>query len=217
MNIADIATTRRTCKAFDPTRKIPGSVLDDLKTVLRFAPSSVNSQPWHFVIAGSDAGREALAATLDGAFAYNAGKVRGASHVVVFCARTALDEAYLNSLLDQEEADGRFATPDARAGQSKSRSFYVGLHRDQLNDADAWADRQIYIALGNLMQAAAALGVDACPMEGIDVLKLDEALGLPQKGLRAVVMCALGYGSEQDFNARLPKSRLPADTVFSEI
>ncbi|WP_150428972.1 oxygen-insensitive NAD(P)H nitroreductase [Dechloromonas sp. CZR5] len=217
MNVAQIATTRRTCKAFDPTRKIPGSVLDDLKTVLRFAPSSVNSQPWHFVIAGSDAGKEALAATLDGAFAYNAGKVRGASHVVVFCARTALDEAYLNSLLDQEEADGRFATPDARAGQSKSRSFYVGLHRDQLNDADAWADRQIYIALGNLMQAAAALGVDACPMEGIDVLKLDEALGLPQKGLRAVVMCALGYGSEQDFNARLPKSRLPADTVFSEI
>lgn len=217
MNVVQIATTRRTCKAFDPTRKIPGSVLDDLKTVLRFAPSSVNSQPWHFVIAGSDAGREALAATLDGAFAYNAGKVRGASHVVVFCARTALDEAYLNSLLDQEEADGRFATPDARAGQSKSRSFYVGLHRDQLNDADAWADRQIYIALGNLMQAAAALGVDACPMEGIDVLKLDEALGLPQKGLRAVVMCALGYGSEQDFNARLPKSRLPADTVFSEI
>ncbi|MBL8405506.1 MAG: oxygen-insensitive NAD(P)H nitroreductase [Dechloromonas sp.] len=217
MNVVQIATTRRTCKAFDPTRKIPGSVLDDLKTVLRFAPSSVNSQPWHFVIAGSDAGREALAATLDGAFAYNAGKVRGASHVVVFCARTALDEAYLNSLLDQEEADGRFATPDARAGQSKSRSFYVGLHRDQLNDADAWADRQIYIALGNLMQAAAALGVDACPMEGIDVLKLDEALGLPQKGLRAVVMCALGYSSEQDFNARLPKSRLPADTVFSEI
>lgn len=217
MNVAQIATTRRTCKAFDPTRKIPGSVLDDLKTVLRFAPSSVNSQPWHFVIAGSDAGKEALAATLDGAFAYNAGKVRSASHVVVFCARTALDEAYLNSLLDQEEADGRFATPDARTGQSKSRSFYVGLHRDQLNDADAWADRQIYIALGNLMQAAAALGVDACPMEGIDVLKLDEALGLPQKGLRAVVMCALGYGSEQDFNARLPKSRLPADTVFSEI
>lgn len=217
MNVAQIATTRRTCKAFDPTRKISGSVLDDLKTVLRFAPSSVNSQPWHFVIAGSEAGKEALAATLDGAFAYNAGKVRTASHVVVFCARTALDEAYLNSLLDQEEADGRFATPDARAGQSKSRSFYVGLHRDQLNDADAWADRQIYIALGNLMQAAAALGVDACPMEGIDVSKLDEALGLPQKGLRAVVMCALGYGSEQDFNARLPKSRLPADTVFSEI
>lgn len=217
MNIAQIATTRRTCKAFDPARKIPDGVLADLKTVLRFAPSSVNSQPWHFVIAGSDAGKETLAATLDGAFAYNAGKVRAASHVVVFCARNALDEAHLNGLLAQEDADGRFATPEAKAGQANSRNFYVSLHRDQLKDADAWADRQIYIALGNLMQAAAALGVDACPMEGIDVLALDKALGLPEKGLRAVVMCALGYGSDQDFNARLPKSRLPAETLFSEI
>jgi nitroreductase/dihydropteridine reductase len=217
MNVAQIATTRRTCKAFDPARRISDSVMGDLKTVLRFAPSSVNSQPWHFVIAGSAAGKETLAATLDGAYAYNAGKVRGASHVVVFCARTALDEAHLNGLLDQEEADGRFATPEAKAGQSNSRNFYVGLHRDQLKDADAWADRQIYIALGNLMQAAAALGVDACPMEGIDVAALDKALGLPEKGLRAVVMCALGYGSAEDFNARLPKSRLPADVVFSEI
>lgn len=217
MNVAQIATTRRTCKAFDPARKISDSALADLKTVLRFAPSSVNSQPWHFIIAGSDAGKETLAATLDGALAYNAGKVRAASHVVVFCARTALDEAHLGGLLAQEEADGRFATPEAKAGQSNSRNFYVGLHRDQLNDTDAWADRQIYIALGNLMQAAAALGVDACPMEGIDVSALDKALGLPEKGLRAVVMCALGYGSDQDFNARLPKSRLPAATVFSEI
>ena len=217
MNIAQIATTRRTCKAFDSARKIPDGVLADLKTVLRFAPSSVNSQPWHFVIAGSDAGKETLAATLDGAFAYNAGKVRAASHVVVFCARNALDEAHLNGLLAQEDADGRFATPEAKAGQANSRNFYVSLHRDQLKDADAWADRQIYIALGNLMQAAAALGVDACPMEGIDVLALDKALGLPEKGLRAVVMCALGYGSDQDFNARLPKSRLPAETLFSEI
>ena len=67
------------------------------------------------------------------------------------------------------------------------------------------------------MQAAAAVGVDACPMEGIDVAALDTALGLPEKGLRAVVMCALGYSSEQDFNAKLPKSRLPAEVVFSEI
>ena len=217
MNIAQIATTRRTCKAFDPARKIDAAVLADLKTVLRYAPSSVNSQPWHFVIAGSDAGKETLAATLDGAFAYNAGKVRGASHVVVFCARTTLDDAHLNTLLAQEETDGRFATPEAKAGQANSRGFYVTLHRDQLNDLDAWADRQIYIALGNLMQAAAAVGVDACPMEGIDVAALDTALGLPAKGLRAVVMCALGYSSEQDFNAKLPKSRLPAEVVFSEI
>ena len=217
MNIAQIATTRHTCKAFDPTRKIPPALIEDLRTVLRFAPSSVNSQPWHYIVAASDAGKEAIAATLQGGYAYNAPKVRQASHVVVFCAKTDLDAAHLAAVLDQEETDGRFANPEAKATQNNSRSFYVGLHRDQRRDLDVWVDRQLYIALGTLLQAAAALDVDACPMEGIDVEALDTALGLQEKGLRSVVLVALGYRSEGDFNAKLPKSRLAEQAVFTEL
>ena len=69
MNVAQIATTRRTCKAFDPSRKIPEAVLADLRTVLRFAPASVNSQPWHFVVVASDEGKAKIAATLAGNYA----------------------------------------------------------------------------------------------------------------------------------------------------
>lgn len=214
---AHVATHRHCCKAFDPTRKIAPEIMDELRTVLRFAPSSVNSQPWHFIVAESDEGRERLAATLAGGFAYNAQKVRGASHVVVFCARQDLGDAHQQAILVQEEVDGRFATAEARDNQARGRAFYVGLHRDQLQDTAAWVDRQLYIALGNLLFAAGALGVDACPMEGIDPAALDAALGLPEKGLRAVVMVALGYRSGDDFNARLPKSRLGEDVVFSSL
>lgn len=217
MNIAQIATTRHTCKAFDPAKKIAPELMEQLRTVLRFSPSSVNSQPWHFVIAETDAGRERIAETLQGAYAYNAGKVKNASHVVVFCAKTDLDDAHLQALIEQENADGRFATPEARETQGKARAFYVGLHREQLKDADVWADRQIYIALGNLLLAAGALGIDACPMEGIDTAALDAALGLKEKGLRSVVMAALGYRSGEDFNAKLPKSRLPEAQVMTTI
>ena len=217
MNVAEIATTRYTSKAFDPTRTIPDSVLDQLRTVLRFAPSSVNSQPWHFIVAGSAEGKARIAQTLQGTYAYNAPKVQNASHVVVFCARTDLDEAHLASLLAQEDRDGRFASTEARAGQDKSRHYYVGLHRDERQDLAEWIDRQVYIALGTLMFSAAALGVDACPMEGIDVDALDAALGLREKGLRSVVLLALGYRGEGDFNARLPKSRLPMASVVSDL
>ena len=217
MNVAEIATTRYTSKAFDPTRTIPDSVLDQLRTVLRFAPSSVNSQPWHFIVAGSAEGKARIAQTLQGTYAYNASKVQNASHVVVFCARTDLDEAHLASLLAQEDRDGRFASTEARAGQDKSRHYYVGLHRDERQDLAEWIDRQVYIALGTLMFSAAALGVDACPMEGIDVEALDAALGLSEKGLRSVVLLALGYRGEGDFNARLPKSRLPMASVVSDL
>lgn len=217
MNLIDTVTTRRTCKAFDPSRRIEPALIEQLTTLLRYAPSSVNSQPWHFIVAESAEGKARIADTLQGRFSYNAGKVTNASHVVVMCARRQLDEAYLAQLIAQEDADGRFATPEAKAGQNTTRSYYFDLHRDQLQDADAWADRQVYLALGNLLLGAAQLDIDACPMEGIDVAALDTALGLPEKGLRAVVMVALGYRSGDDFNAALPKSRLPAEAVISRL
>ncbi len=217
MNISQLVTSRRTTKAFDPARRIPESIMDEVRTLLRYAPSSVNSQPWHFIIAGSDAGKSTIADTLKGGFAYNETKVRGASHVVVFCARDTLDDDHLANLLAQEESDGRFATPEAKAGQNTSRTFYANLHRETLKDTPAWIDRQVYLALGNLLLGAAALGINACPMEGIDSAAIDQALGLKEKGLRCVVMVALGYSSADDFNAKLPKSRLPADQVISEI
>ena len=217
MNIAEIATTRRTCKAFDPTRKIDPAAIEQLKTLLRFAPSSVNSQPWHYIIASTEEGKEKIAATLAGRFEYNAPKVRNASHVVVLCVRRDLDDAHLQALIEQETRDGRFATPEAKEMQHNARVFYTTLHRDQLNDLPRWTEKQIYIALGSLLFGAAALGIDACPMEGIDAAAVDAALGLEAQGLRCVLLTALGYGSAPDFNAALPKSRLPVASVISEI
>lgn len=216
MNIVDVATSRRTCKAFDANRKLPGESIAALRTVLRFAPSSVNSQPWHFVIAASNLAKEKIAATLDGAYAYNAPKVRNASHVLVMCARTDLDDAYLDRLLAQEEADGRFQVPQGKTMQNNTRRYFVGLHR-QNQTMSTWIERQVYIALGTVLQAAGALGIDACPMEGVDTQAIDAALGLPEQGLRCVLLVALGYHGADDFNAKLPKSRLPETAVFTEL
>lgn len=216
MDIAQLATTRKTCKAFDPSRKIPPEQVEQLRTLLRFAPSSVNSQPWHFIVAASEAGKERLTAGTQGGFAYNAPKVRNASHVVVLCVRTDLDAAHLDALVAQEDADGRFATPEAKLTQHNVRSFYVNFHRE-LGDLRLWAEKQVYIALGSLLNGAAALGIDACPMEGIDVAALDAELGLAERGLSAVLLVSLGYGGDGDFNAALPKSRLPASAVISEL
>lgn len=217
IDIARIATTRHTCKAFDPARKITAADIAALRTVLRCAPSSVNSQPWHYVIATSEAGKAQVAEALQGGYAYNAPKVLACSHAVVLCARTELDDAHVAAILAQEDRDGRFPTADAKANQNKSRSFYVGMHRDDLKDVADWTQKQVYLALGTLLQGAAALGIDACPMEGFDKAKLDEVLGLRARGLTAVVIAALGYRSDADFNAKLPKSRLPETEVFTEI
>ena len=214
MNIAQIATTRYTTKAFDPKKRIDAALLEQLQTLLRYAPSSVNSQPWHFVIAASDASKAKIALATQGPYGGNEAKVQNASHVVVLCARTTLDDAHLQRILAQEEQDGRFKSEEAKAMQTRGRSFYVNLHREQ-NDTPQWMEKQVYLALGTLLLGAAALAIDATPIEGFDHTVLDEALGLHQRGLRSVVLVALGYRSAEDFNAALPKSRLPAEEIIT--
>jgi nitroreductase/dihydropteridine reductase len=216
MNVLAAAQSRYTAKAYDASRRIPQATVNELLELLRFAPSSVNSQPWHFILAGDAAGRERIAKAAQGGYAYNVSKIRDASHVVVLCARRDLDEAHTTAVLAQEAADGRFANDDAREGQRKTRDGYITLHREA-GDLTQWAQKQVYLALGTLLLGAGALGVDATPMEGFDAQRLDEELGLAAKGFNSVVLVSLGYRGEADFNARLPKSRLPADAVITRL
>lgn len=218
MDIARIALSRHTCKAYDPARKIPADQIEQIKTLLRFAPSSVNSQPWHFIIASNEEGKARIAkAAQQGAYASNGPKILNASHVVVFCARTTMDDAHLAMLLAQEEADGRFPTPEGKEMQNRGRNYYTSLHRFEAKDTQHWMEKQVYLALGTLLLGAAALEIDATPIEGFDSRLLNEELGLREKGMTSVVLAALGYRSPDDFNAKLPKSRLPAGMVISEL
>lgn len=217
MDIAALATTRRTAKAFDPARTIPEPLFDQLRVLLRHGPSSINSQPWHFVVAASAAGKARLAQAAVGRYAYNAPKIRDASHVVICCVRADMDDAHLAAILAREQEDGRFPAPGDQDKQRQARAAYVDLHRSVLRDVPQWMEKQVYLALGALLFGAAALGLDACPMEGFDAELLDAELGLAARGLRSVALVALGFRGAGDWNAALPKSRLPAADLFTEL
>jgi hypothetical protein len=77
-----------------------------------------------------------------------------------------------------------------------------------------WAARQVYIALGNFMTSAALVGVDTCPLEGIDPREYDAILDLPSKGFNTIVACAAGYRSAEDKYATLPKVRFEKANSF---
>ncbi|MFP8967430.1 oxygen-insensitive NAD(P)H nitroreductase [Pokkaliibacter sp. CJK22405] len=218
MSFAANAKRRYTTKAFDASRKISAEVIDELKTLLHLSPSSVNSQPWHFVLSGSEEGKALIAKGCPApAYGYNTEKILNASHVVVFCARTSMDEEHLQAVLAQEKADGRLPDEAAVARQHGARSHYVNLHRYTMKDTQHWMEKQVYLAAGSLLTAAANLDLDATPIEGFEPALLDEALGLRDKGLTSVVIVALGYRDDADFNAALPKSRLPVEQIISEI
>lgn len=217
MSILQYARKRHSTKAFDPTRKIPADQIAELRELLRLSPSSVNSQPWHFILASTDAGKARIAKATADAHAYNTAKILNASHVLVLAARSALTDSHLNGILATEEQDGRFINAEAKAGTHGSRLSYSNLHRYDLKDAQHWMEKQVYLALGTALLGSAVLGIDAIPMEGFNAKILDEELGLRDEGLSSTVLVGLGYSGTEDFNARLPKSRLPDAVVFTDI
>ena len=217
MDSLHTAKTRYTIKVYDANKKIPQSQLNKLLEILRFSPSSVNIQPWHFLIAQSDAAKQRIAAGLTGAYVYNAAKVLNSSHTLVFCTRTDINPEYLEQLLQQDALSGRFKDDKAKQAQRDTRHGYVEYYRNELNNLNAWLENQTYLALGQLLFAAAMEGIDATPMEGFDRNSINQEFGLSEKNLKASVIVALGYRSEHDFNANLPKSRLPDDVIFTRL
>lgn len=215
MNIAELVRSRHTCKAYDPQRPLSEEQLAQLQEILRYSPSSVNSQPWHFFLITSVEGKAKLVPTLT---EHNMEKVRSAPLTVVIATKTELDDDHLQALLAQEELDGRFGgNEEAKKGADGARRYYVGLNSTSAQKQQEWMARQAYIALGFLLMGAATLELDATPIEGFFPEKLDAALGLTELGLKSVVVASVGYGSEQDFNAALPKSRLPAEQVLTRL
>ena len=52
---------------------------------------------------------------------------------------------------------------------------------------------------------------------GFDESIISEELGLTEQGLVPSVLLTLGYRSDADFNAKLPKSRLSKEDIFTQL
>jgi len=217
MNIQEILNWRYTTKAFDSSKKITPANEENIKALLQQSPSSINSQPWHFIIASSAEGKARLAKGTAGFFSFNEPKVLNASHVVLFCAKTGIDDDFLNHINNKEDEDGRYAKAEFKTQSLGAKQLFTNIHRYDLKDAKHWMEKQVYLNIGNFLLGVATLGIDAVPMEGIDVKALDEEFGLREKGFTSLVMVGLGYRSDNDFNAKLPKSRLAQDEIFTII
>ena len=77
--------------------------------------------------------------------------------------------------------------------------------------------KQVYLNVGNFLLGVAALGLDAVPIEGFDAAIFDEEFGLKEKGYTSLVVVPVGHHSVEDFNATLPKSRLPQNITLTEV
>jgi nitroreductase len=201
---------RYATKAFDPARKISTTDWSALEQTLILSPASYGMQPYRFVVITDQAIKQQLVP-----FSWNQSQPADCSHYVVFAARAENTEADVDHYM-KRIAEVRGGGTEALASFKKMlMSDVVDGPRGQI--ALEWATRQAYIALGNFMTAAALVGIDTCPMEGIDPAKYDEILHLPELGFRTVVACAAGYRSDLDKYASLPKVRFPGNELVIRV
>jgi len=199
---------------FDGSKTIPEETLQQLLGFLRSTPSSVNVQPNHFFVLGTEAGKRRLADNLGERFQDNAEKVMKASHVVILTTRTDVPEEHIEAVFAQEREDGRFPDPAKQElWESMTRDF-LNIRNSTYMDLDHWMEKQTYMALGMTMMAAAELGVDATPLEGFDRATVDEAFGLRGTGYTTTVLLALGYPDPAKVYTT-PISRFHPDRLFT--
>ena len=109
----------------------------------------------------------------------------------------------------------RGVTDESLAGYKKAlEGAVIGK---PAGDLAAWTAKQVYIALGFILAAAAQHKIDACPMEGFDHDKVSELIGATKDGYAVQVLCPVGHRSADDSYATQKKVRYPKDRVFKVI
>lgn len=217
MDLLKVLQSRYTTKAYDAQKTIPTEKFEQLLAMLRLAPSSINIQPWHFIIAEHSEAKQRIAKALIGKYAYNAPKVLDSSHTILFCTKKDIDTSHLDRLLAQDEMSGRFKDEQAKQGQKDTRTGYIDYYRNEKGDISRWAENQTFIALGQMLLAAGIEEIDATPIGGFNEEILSQELDLDAQGLIPSVILTLGYRSDSDFNAKLPKSRLAPEVIFTRL
>lgn len=217
MDILNVLKERYSTKRFDNTKKLTEEQVEQIEDLLQFSPSSTNIQPWHFIVTNTEEGKKRVSKGTKGFFSFNESKVLDSSAIVIFASKVDLTEEYLLHVCDQEDKDGRFPQPELKEQNHGARSIFSYMHKFDYKDFQHWADKQVYLNLGNFLLGVAALGLDAVPMEGVDLKILDEEFGLREKGFTSSIVVAVGYHSEDDFNKKLPKSRLPKEEIIERV
>ena len=197
---------RYATKDFDPQQKISSKVWDKIEESLVLTPSSFGLQPWKFISVTDQSTKESLLE-----HSWHQRQVTDCSHMVVLCAKDNMPPADVDAWLDQL-CKVRNVSRDTLEGYAGMMTgFFAKMSAEEIS---AWSKNQVYIALGQLMAAAAVIGVDACPMEGIVADEYNRLLGLEGSGFSTSVGCAMGYRSMDDKYAELPKVRYDHDHVI---
>lgn len=208
-SVIEHRTWRYATKKFDATKKVSEQDLETLLEATRLSASSYGLQPYHVFVISDQEVREQLKPA-----SWGQSQITDASHLIVFANTKDFGEELVDDYLAKVSETRNIPSEGLKGYSDFMKSKLMDLPEELKNQ---WTAKQAYIAFGNLMQAAAELKIDTCPMEGFEPEKYNEILGLEEKNLNAAVVLAIGYRSEEDATQHLPKVRKSKEELFTLI
>lgn len=206
---------RKTAKRYDPTRRISKDKMELIYESLRLSASSINSQPWRFIVLESDQAKSRMGKTFERMFHYNKRQVMDSSHVILFAHNPRYSLEDYAKVVDADITNGRINVEDR--DRALEKFAFAELNTDDTGSTAAWAKAQVYLALGNVLHVLTRLDIDPTPMEGIDSKLISIEFEKELEGYVCDVALAMGYHHMDDVNAMLPKSRLAMQDILQVI
>ena len=209
MELLDKLKWRYAAKAMNG-KKVPQEKVDNIIEAISLAPTSSGLQPFEVFVITSQEVKEKIRPV-----AWNQSVITDCSHLLVFAAWDTYTADRINKQFD--------LTNEIRGFKNEGWENYRQMLLSTYPQKDAevnfnHAAKQAYIAFGHAIIAAAFEEVDATPIEGFVPEKVDEILGLKEKGLRSCVVLTLGYRqADKDWLVNLKKVRKSKEDLVTEI
>lgn len=200
-NFLEHQNWRYATKKFDTTKKIATEDLNLLKEAIRLSSSSYGLQPYKVIIVENPDLRAQLQPV-----AWGQPQIVEASHLIIFANETNIGDNAIDNFL-KNISETRNTPIETLSGYGEFMKSKISALTPE--DKDIWTAKQTYLALGNLLNAAAELKIDVTPMEGFLPDQVNEILGLGKLGLNACLIATLGYRHEEDaaqFHKKVRKS-----------
>lgn len=198
MNFLEQMKNRYTVKKYNPQGEVTEQQVAELKQILNLSPSSINSQPWNFIFVNDPE----LKQQLGNKSYFNKEKVLESSYIIVF--QVIKDVENFEKQIEENLPEGAV-------------NYYRTMVKPKGEEAvKSWLRHQVYLSLGVLLSACAAMGIDSTPMEGIEPDGYDAVLN--NEKYETLFAVAIGERDETDANQPKfnPKKRLNAEKVIVE-
>ena len=205
-NFIKNANWRYATKKFDTTKKVSNEDLETLKEAIRLSASSYGLQPYKVLIIDNPE----LRAQLQPA-AWGQSQIVDASQLLIFANITNFGDAEIDAFI-KNLTETRGIPVEAVQGYADFMKSKISIL--PVDKRNIWTSKQTYLAMGNLLNAAADLNVDVTPMEGFEPEKVNEILGLDKLGLNASLIATVGYRHNEDDTQHYVKVRKSNEELF---